>query len=111
MQQAARPLRRPCHFWLRRVSGVQCRVSTLAMLVLFSATTALAQTAGTTQPDLGNLLTPGMTVWITDSTGQEQRARIVGVSGMRSRLALMACLGASPRTTSAASRFASPTPC
>jgi hypothetical protein len=54
---------------------------TLAMLVLFSATAASAQTAGTARPDLGNLLTPGMTVWITDSSGQEQRARIVGVSG------------------------------
>ena len=54
---------------------------TLAMLVLFSATTASAQTAGTARPDLGNLLTPGMTVWITDSSGQEQRVRIVGVSG------------------------------
>jgi hypothetical protein len=53
----------------------------LAMLVLFSAATASAQTAGTVPPDLGNLLAPGMTVWITDSSGQEQRARIVGVSG------------------------------
>jgi hypothetical protein len=53
----------------------------LVMLVLLSATTASAQTAGTARPDLGNLLTPGMTVWITDSSGQEQRARIVGVSG------------------------------
>ena len=54
---------------------------TLAMIVLFSATTASAQTAATARPDLGNLLTPGMTVWITDSSGQEQRVRIVGVSG------------------------------
>jgi hypothetical protein len=53
----------------------------LAMLVLFSATTTVAQTAESARPDLGNLLTPGMTVWITDSNGQEQRARIVGVSG------------------------------
>jgi hypothetical protein len=53
---------------------------TLAMLVVFSATTS-AQTAGTARSDLVNLLTPGMTVWITDSSGQEQRAQIVGVSG------------------------------
>ena len=51
----------------------------LAMLDLFSATAAAAQTGA--RPDLGNLLTPGITVWITDSSGQEQRARIVGVSG------------------------------
>ena len=37
----------------------------LAMLLLFSATTTSAQTAGTVRPDLGNLPTPGMTVWIT----------------------------------------------
>ena len=53
---------------------------TLAILVLFSATTASAQ-KGADKPDLGNLLPPGMTVWITDDSGQEQQARIVGVSG------------------------------
>jgi hypothetical protein len=53
----------------------------LSMLVLFSATTVSAQSAATARPDLGNLLTTGMTVWITDSSGQEQRVRIVGVSG------------------------------
>jgi hypothetical protein len=61
---------RVTHTWLR-----------LAMLVLFSATIASAQTAGTVQPSLDNLLTPGMTVWITDSSGHEQRVRIVGASG------------------------------
>jgi hypothetical protein len=54
---------------------------TLAMLVLISAMPAAAQTSGTARPDLSNLLKPGMTVWITDSSGQEQQARIVGVSG------------------------------
>jgi hypothetical protein len=54
---------------------------TLAVLILCSPATAPAQTPGAARPDLGNLLTPGMTVWITDSSGQEQRARIVGVSG------------------------------
>jgi hypothetical protein len=53
----------------------------LAVLVLFSATTASAQTADTARPDLGSLLTPGTTVWITDFSGQEQRGRIIGVSG------------------------------
>lgn len=61
---------RPKHTWL-----------TLAVLVLFSAGTPSAQTAGTAAPpDFGTLLTPGMTVWITDSSGQKQRARIVDVS-------------------------------
>jgi hypothetical protein len=60
---------------------VQRNWLTLATLVLFSATTALAQPAGTAPPDLSSLLTPGMTVWITDSGGQEQRVRVVAVSG------------------------------
>jgi hypothetical protein len=51
------------------------------MLVLFSARIASAQTAGTARPDFSNLLRPGMTVWITDSSGHEQRVRIVSVSG------------------------------
>jgi hypothetical protein len=67
---------------------------TLAMLALFSATTTSAQTAGTARPDLGTLLTPGTTVWITDSSGQEQRARIVGVSGDAITATLMASRGA-----------------
>jgi hypothetical protein len=68
-----------CSLITRRPSGRNW--PSFAMLVLFSATTASAQTAATVRPDLGNLLTPGMTVWITDSSGQEQRARIVGVTG------------------------------
>jgi hypothetical protein len=51
------------------------------MFVLLSATTTLAQTAKTARPHFGDLLTAGMTVWITDSSGQKQQARIVGVSG------------------------------
>ena len=31
--------------------------------------------------DLGTILIPGMTVWITDSGGREEKTRIVGVSG------------------------------
>jgi len=63
------------HTWLTHIWP------TLAMLVLFSAATASAQTAAPARPDLGDLLSPGMTVWITDASGQEQRARIIGVSG------------------------------
>jgi hypothetical protein len=54
---------------------------TLATFVLFPATTAFAQAGATARPDLGKLLTSGMTVWITDSSGQERRARVVSVSG------------------------------
>jgi hypothetical protein len=49
------------------------------MLILATAT-ASAQTVGTARPNLGDLLRPGMTVWITDSSGHELEARVVNVS-------------------------------
>ena len=56
---------------------------TLAVIILSSATTAVAASAQTraARLELGSLLTPGMTVWITDSNGRQQTARIVGISG------------------------------
>jgi hypothetical protein len=56
----------------------------VVLLIVFSASTgsaASAQTSQGTKQDLETILTPGMTVWVTDSAGQEERARIVGVSG------------------------------
>jgi hypothetical protein len=55
-----------------------------ALLILFSVSTgsaALAQTAREASGELGAVLRPGMTVWITDSAGREEKTRIVGVSG------------------------------
>jgi hypothetical protein len=40
-----------------------------------------AQTPRGAQPDLEAALTRGMTVWITDSGGREEKTQIVGVSG------------------------------
>jgi hypothetical protein len=60
--------------WLKRI----------ALLILFSASTgsaASAQTPQGAQRNLETILIPGMTVWITDSGGREERTRIVGVSG------------------------------
>jgi hypothetical protein len=54
---------------------------TLALIALLWATVASAQTTETAQPRLGDLLTPGMTVWITDASGHEERVRVIGVSG------------------------------
>lgn len=57
---------------------------TFALLILLWAGTARAasaQNARLTQPDFEDLVTPGMTVWITDSAGREERTRIVSVSG------------------------------
>ena len=56
----------------------------IALLVLFSASTGSAASAQPPQGamrDLGTMLIPGMTVWITESGGREEKARIVGVSG------------------------------
>jgi hypothetical protein len=56
----------------------------IALLLLLSASigsAASAQTPREAKPDLATTLTPGMTVWITDSGGREDKTRIVDVSG------------------------------
>ena len=75
---------RVCRGTLRAAHQTMCvkhKWLTFAMLVLFSATTAAAQTAATPRTEPGNLLTTEMTVWIVDSSGHEQRERVVNVSG------------------------------
>ncbi len=57
-------------------------VALLLILITWTGATASAQT--TTQnssPTLGTVLTPGKTLWITDSGGREERMRIAGISG------------------------------
>jgi hypothetical protein len=57
-------------------------IATLLILFLISmGSTALAQTAQTPDANLQTTLTPGMTVWITDTTGREERTRILSISG------------------------------
>ena len=59
--------------WLRHI----------ALLLLFSVLSgpaAWAQAAGASQLALERTLTPGTTAWITDVSGREQRARVVGVA-------------------------------
>ena len=56
----------------------------IALLVLLSgsaASAAAAQTPRDTESNLGATLNPGMTVWLTDSTGREEKTRILGVTG------------------------------
>lgn len=53
------------------------------LLILFLISTGSAVSAQTPQPADANLqatLTPGMVVWITDSTGREERTRVLNVS-------------------------------
>jgi hypothetical protein len=60
------------------------RLKNIALLIVFSASTsaaALAQTPQGATSNLETLLRPGMTVWITDTSGREEKTRIQGVSG------------------------------
>ena len=60
--------------WLKRI----------ALLILCSASTVSAVSAQTPRGAERNLeaaVLPGMTVWITDADGREEKTRIVGVSG------------------------------
>jgi hypothetical protein len=51
-----------------------------AVLFLFSVPAASVASAQTSQPTLEALLMPGMTAWITDASGREEKSRVVGVS-------------------------------
>lgn len=54
----------------------------LLMALLLTAHPALsAQTSEEMRSNVETILNPGTTVWITDSTGQEEKTRILGVSG------------------------------
>src|SRR5215203_5840104 len=56
----------------------------IPLIVLCSALVGSAVSAQTPQPsetDLQTTLRPGMTVWIMESGGREEKTRIVGVSG------------------------------
>jgi hypothetical protein len=63
----------------RRTVGV--RLFLVAFFAAACASAVSAQTAQPAQPDGQSALTPGMTVWITESGGREQKARVVAVSG------------------------------
>jgi hypothetical protein len=57
--------------WLKRI----------AVLILFAASTSSVASAQTLPRTLETVLIPGRTVWITNSAGREDKARIVSVSG------------------------------
>lgn len=67
-----------------RANGTSIWLKRVALLLLFSASTGAAVSARAPQGAERNLETisiPGMTVWITDADGREEKTRIVGVSG------------------------------
>ena len=67
-----------------RAHATSAALKRIALLLVCSACAASlvsAQTVGGTKPNLEALLVPGMTVWITDSGGREEKTRVVGVSG------------------------------
>ena len=53
----------------------------LFLLSCLTSSAVAAQTSPAAETGLDSVLTPGMTVWITDSDGQEAKMRIVSVSG------------------------------
>ncbi len=69
--QNTRVIAREASVWLKGI----------AFLILFSTAAASAASAQQPQPNLDAILIPGMTAWITDSSGREARTRIVDVSG------------------------------
>ena len=52
----------------------------LALLSVGTASTVSAQASPSGTQELEEVVTRGMTVWITDSTGREQKARILDMS-------------------------------
>lgn len=67
-----------------RANGTSIWARRIALLILFSASTASAVSAQTPQGaqlSLETTLAPGMSVWITDPEGREEKTRIIGVSG------------------------------
>jgi hypothetical protein len=64
-----------------RISRLLTRILPIVMCSALAGSTVSAQPSRPAQPDLETTVTPGTTVWITDATGREEKARIVGVSG------------------------------
>src|SRR5687767_9551150 len=67
-----------------RADGTSTWLKRIGLLILFCVSTGSAlsaQTSQGTKPTLETTLIPGMTVWITDSSGREEKTRIVGLSG------------------------------
>ena len=65
-------------------SATSLQLKRFALLIMFSVSTGsqlLAQSTQETEPNLEAALKPGLTVWITDVGGQEEKAQIVGLSG------------------------------
>ena len=57
------------------------RIALLILLSVFCGAEVFAQTPSTPNRSLEMVLTSGMTVWITDSSGREEKTRILEVSG------------------------------
>lgn len=67
-----------------RAIGRSIWLKHIALIILFSDAAGSAASAQTPQPTTSSLetaLIQGMTVWITDADGREEKTRIVGVSG------------------------------
>jgi hypothetical protein len=82
------PRPRLSHFRVRRIntfmySDVTPKWKRIGLLILFLASTTSAASAQTPQSADGTItaaLIPGTTAWITDTTGREEKAHIVGLT-------------------------------
>lgn len=63
-----------------RVQNTRLTVTLVIFVLAAIPGGARAQPAGTPSRGLDRLLTPGMTAWITDSSGREEELRITGVT-------------------------------
>jgi hypothetical protein len=66
--------------WTKRTSAWRTYLALLPLLLLSMCSAVSAQTTQTGGTILRDALMPGMTVWITDSSGREQQTRILSVS-------------------------------
>jgi len=66
-----------------RANGTSTSLKRIALVILFSASTVCAVSAQTArvEQEFETAVLPGMTVWIMDADGREEKTRIVGVSG------------------------------
>lgn len=64
-----------------RAKGNSIWLNRIALLMLFAVSAVSSASAQTPPPpDLETVLVPGMTAWITDRSGREEKTRVVDVS-------------------------------
>ena len=63
------------------LTDTSIRLTPIVLLVMLCASTVSVAAQAAPRPDFETTVRPGMTVWITDRGGREEKTRIVSVSG------------------------------